>query len=93
LDLEIRPRLQPGDQDQAKRVFSSVADVPLPTLVIRGERSDVVDAEAAAELGAFLPDGRVATVPDPGHNIHRDNPVGLAQALLAFEAEIGAGRT
>jgi esterase len=60
-----------------------------PVLVVRGAESDVFDAEAAARFVAALPDGRLATVPDAGHNVHSANTSGFLEILEPFLAELG----
>jgi esterase len=61
-----------------------VRGVTCPTLVVRGERSDVVTPEGAQALVDALPDGELATVLDAGHTVQGDNPRGLADALAGF---------
>jgi esterase len=61
-----------------------VRAVTCPTLVVRGERSDVVTPEGAQALVDALPDGELATVLDAGHTVQGDNPRGLADALAGF---------
>ena len=61
-----------------------VRAVTCPTLVVRGERSDVATPEGAQALVDALPDGELATVLDAGHTVQGDNPRGLADALASF---------
>jgi pimeloyl-ACP methyl ester carboxylesterase len=87
-------RIKVGDTPQGlaarERLIESVPLIAPSTLVIRGGRSRVLTDKAVDELVALLPDGRRATVPDSGHNVHRDNPVALAAAIASFLDEIGA---
>jgi len=41
--------------------------VGCPTLILRGERSDVLSADTAATMAARAPSARVATIPGVGH--------------------------
>lgn len=58
--------------------------VSCPTLVVRGERSDVVSSESAAAFADALPRGEWTSVPDAGHTVQGDNPRDLAVAVEAF---------
>lgn len=69
---------------QVGRLWDLVGTVTCPTLVVRGERSDVVSPESAAALAAALPQGEWTTVAGAGHTVQGDNPRGLAEALEPF---------
>jgi pimeloyl-ACP methyl ester carboxylesterase len=83
------PRFNPGDLNEAQRLFPRAAEVTCPVLVAHGECSDIVDASGARELADQFPDGRSAVIPEARHNIHHDNPLGLADRLMQFRTEIG----
>ena len=61
----------------------------LPALVVHGALSETTTAEAAAELAEALPDGRMVTIADAGHNIQGDAPRALAEMLSGFFDDIG----
>ncbi|MGH7880568.1 MAG: alpha/beta fold hydrolase, partial [Candidatus Binataceae bacterium] len=63
--------------------------ISCPTLILRGERSDVFTDANAAKFAASLPHGRWVKVADAGHTIQGDNPRGLLDALAPFIAEVG----
>ncbi|MBZ9650315.1 alpha/beta hydrolase [Sphingobium sp. 3R8] len=46
--------------------------VCLPTLVIRGEQSDIVDDAGVAEMRALVPQTEIFTIPDAGHMVAGD---------------------
>jgi esterase len=56
----------------------------LPVLLVRGERSNILTAEAAERFRDALPQGRLVTVADCGHNVHGQNTLGFIAALDAF---------
>lgn len=58
----------------------------LPTLLIRGENSNILEADAAERFAAALPRGTLVTVPNCGHNVHGQNTKGFLEALGAFLA-------
>ena len=57
----------------------------VPTLVLRGELSDILSAEAANKMAARLPDVRLVTIPGAGHAPTLDEPQAVAaiDGLLA----------
>jgi pimeloyl-ACP methyl ester carboxylesterase len=55
-----------------------------PCLVVRGGRSEVFCDEAARRFAARFANGQWIAVPDAGHNVQEDNPVGLIAALSRF---------
>jgi esterase len=59
-----------------------------PVLVVRGDESDVFDADAAERFVAALPDGRLATVPHTGHNVHSGNTAGFLEIVGPFIDEL-----
>src|SRR5258708_1763215 len=83
-----RPRLNgPTDAALTERLaqlWGDVAQVNCPTLVVRGELSDVFSAENAAKLTSRLRQGRSVVVSRAGHTVQGDNPSGLVQEMRAF---------
>ncbi len=59
-----------------------------PVLVVRGGESDVLDADSADRFVAALPDGRLVTVPNTGHNVHSGNTSGFLEAIGPFLAQL-----
>ena len=56
----------------------------LPVLVVRGANSNILTADAAERFAEALPHGTLVTVPDCGHNVHRQNTLGFIQAIGGF---------
>lgn len=78
------------ERDQrAKAILDELHKISCPTLIMRGERSDVFSDENAAKFAAALPNGRWVKVANAGHTIQGDNPSGLLGALRPFIKEIG----
>jgi len=73
-------------------LWSAVAKVSCPTLVVRGAESDVFHDEDAERLARALPAGRWVTVAGAGHTVQGDNPAGLLVALREFLGEVAARR-
>lgn len=56
----------------------------LPVLIVRGGNSNILAPDAAERFRDALPQGRLVTVPDCGHNVHGQNTAGFIAALDAF---------
>src|SRR5437762_1547450 len=52
-----------------------------PVLLVRGAKSQVLLAEAAERFVEALPNGRLVTVTDVGHNVHGGNTPGFLEAV------------
>ena len=64
---------------------------PGPTLLVRGERSNILEAEAAARFAESLPGAELVEVPDCGHNVHSQNTPGFIEAVAPFLEAAAAG--
>ena len=60
----------------------------LPVLVVRGAETNVLAPDAADRFVDALPDGRLVTVPNVGHNVHSGNTHGFLDAITPFLAEL-----
>ena len=64
--------------------FDALKDVP--TLILRGQLSDILAADAAQRMAARLPGATLLTVPDVGHAPTLDEP----EAVVAIEGLLAA---
>jgi len=64
--------------------LEDVAKYNLPVMIVRGENSNILEPDAAVRFAAALPDGRLVTVPNCGHNVHGQNTKGFLEALNGF---------
>lgn len=69
-------------------MWEMLGEVRCPTLVIRGNRSDMFAAETVDKVKATNPNIRLVEV-DAGHNVAGDNLKGLLEHVHAFLAEQG----
>lgn len=60
-----------------------VANIRCPTLVLCGEK-DTANRKSALRLQAQLPQARLCLLPNAGHEVNRDAPEALGQALAGF---------
>jgi pimeloyl-ACP methyl ester carboxylesterase len=78
-----------GDGEAGGRIagtpdLAAVRALALPALVVRGGDSNVLTAEGAERFAAALPQGRLVTVADCGHNVHGQNTPGFLEAVRPF---------
>jgi esterase len=60
--------------------------IPVPTLVLRGAESRVLDRDVAERMVKALPQGRLVEIPRAVHTLHEDNPEAVLAALQQFLA-------
>jgi pimeloyl-ACP methyl ester carboxylesterase len=70
----------PSDED----LWHVLGDVTAPTLVIRGEHSELLSPETAKRMAAALPGTRLVEIPSAGHDIGVEQPLAAADAVLDF---------
>jgi pimeloyl-ACP methyl ester carboxylesterase len=64
--------------------WATLARVPCPTLVVRGESSPILSRATAERMAETLRDGRWAEVPNCGHGIPLENFAGFMAAVAPF---------
>jgi len=64
--------------------WRALAQTNVPTLVIRGELSDILSATMAERMIETIPDARLALVKDSGHSVPLDAPDGFLAAAREF---------
>lgn len=74
--------------ERARQIKRDIHHISCPTLIMRGERSDVFTDANATSFAAGLPHGRWIKIANAGHTIQGDNPAGLLDALRPFIKEI-----
>jgi len=55
-----------------------------PTLIVRGEASDLIHRTGAAELTRLLKHAWTAVIPDAGHRVPTENPEAFNRVVLEF---------
>ncbi len=60
--------------------------VRVPTLLLRGEKSDILDAATAGEMARRIADCRLVTIPQAGHHLFLDNTEAFVEAVKGFLA-------
>jgi pimeloyl-ACP methyl ester carboxylesterase len=64
--------------------WASLSNITCPTLLVRGVHSDILAPEQAERMVAAIPNCRLVEVPDAGHSVPLDNPVGFLQAARSL---------
>jgi esterase len=73
-----------GQAPAGQVTLEDVKVITAPTLVIRGEHSNIVKPAEAQSFVEALPHGHFAEVPNCGHNVHTQNTPGFLDALRPF---------
>jgi pimeloyl-ACP methyl ester carboxylesterase len=85
----MSPDLNKERIERAQHIIDEIHRISCPTLILRGERSDVFTDANAEKFAAALPNGRWTRVAGAGHTIQGDNPRALLAELRPFLKEIG----
>ena len=72
------------DPDMTKRLWGYVESLNCPTLVVRGDRSDIIATDTADEMQKRIPNGKLAIIENAGHLVMGDNPSGFEKAVTKF---------
>jgi pimeloyl-ACP methyl ester carboxylesterase len=80
--------LSPGRGPQDNLTLDHVRGFALPVLLVRGGNSTILEADAAERFRDALPQGRLVTVPDAGHNVHGQNTKGFIAGIEGFLSEL-----
>ena len=72
------------DPDMTNRLWNYVESLQCPTLVVRGDKSDIIATNTADEMANRIPNGKVAIVENAGHLVMGDNPSGFESAVTQF---------
>ena len=70
--------------DEHARLAAAARNIRVPTLLVRGDRSDVVSQESVAELRRLLPHSQVVDVPGAGHMVAGDANDLFNEAVIDF---------
>ena len=76
------------DAQTTERLWGYVESLQCPTLVVRGDQSDILALETAEGMHKRIPNGRLATVEGAGHLVMGDRPAGFERAIMEFLDEL-----
>ncbi len=69
---------------QKEKMESAARNVTVPTLLVKGGLSDIVDEEGVEEFRRLLPQGEIVDVAGAGHMVAGDRNDAFTDAVLAF---------
>ena len=72
---------------------AAVSSLPMPTLLIQGERCNGLHLRVLDELAQALPDATRVIIGSAGHNSALENPAAFNAALLRFLEQFGQPKT
>lgn len=88
-DPARRAQQQSAQQDAASR-WELWERIACPTLIVRGQKSDVLSQEVAERMVERNRNSRLVEVPNAGHRVPGDNPVAFEEAVRAFLDDVDA---
>ena len=89
IERTVKYNLLQRADPQESLTLDDVAKFDLPTMIVRGENSNILEPDAAERFAARLPNGRLVTVPNCGHNVHGQNTKGFLEVLDAYLEGLG----
>ena len=87
----MSPDIRQGALERAKQILDDVHKITCPTLILRGDRSDVFTDENAAKFASACRMAAGSRSPNAGHTIQGDNPAGLLGALQSRSSRRASG--
>ena len=73
--------------DTTEESWQAVRSIKCPTLIIRGEESNIFSPQTAQKMLDAIADSRLVVVPKAGHLVQGDNPVEFEKAARGFLAK------
>jgi pimeloyl-ACP methyl ester carboxylesterase len=80
----LAKRTSPDKRLNAAGRWETVRSVKCPALIIRGERSDLLDAGVARRMTGVMNRAELVEIAGAGHYVHRDQPRLFAEAVRRF---------
>jgi esterase len=88
------PQIRPPEPDPGQRRLSDLWDsadrIQCPTMIIRGQDTDMLTPEAIQRLHRRIAGSRVSLIEDAGHQVPTDQPSALALNIREFLQSIAA---
>ncbi len=73
-DRALRDPNNPRQRATAEEGWKAVAQINIPTLLVRGELSDILASEDAARMASDIADGQLVEIKGSGHSVPLDKP-------------------
>ncbi|WP_176593602.1 alpha/beta fold hydrolase [Sphingobium sp. EM0848] len=88
--MAVRPTAEPPGWTE--QLLAAASHVHIPTLLVRGGRSDIVDDAGVAELVRLVPQTEVHGVPEAGHMVAGDRNDAFNDSVVDFLRRIRFGQ-
>lgn len=72
------------DNHNLTDIAAELRELPVPTLIIRGDADPYLSAKIAEQLHAEIPNSTYLRFPTAGHFVQLDEPAATAEALIGF---------
>lgn len=83
-DRALRDASIQRPRPSTEEAWQAVANIAVPTLLIRGEESDILSEETASRMVEEIGDCTLQTVTGSGHSVPLDKPEGFLEAVRGF---------
>lgn len=83
-DRALRDPSNPRARPSTEENWAAVSRIAVPTLVLRGDASDILHPEVAARMVETIGDCQLVEIPDCGHPIPLDQPDRFLAAVTTF---------
>ena len=83
-DRALRDPNNPREGIPAEEAWRLVANIAVPTLLVRGERSDILSAPVAAKMAKTIANCRLVEIAGSGHPVPLDKPDAFLEAVRTF---------
>jgi pimeloyl-ACP methyl ester carboxylesterase len=83
-DRALRDPTNPRKGIPADEGWRLVSNIDVPTLLVRGELSDILSRPTAAKMAKAIPDCRLVEVAGSGHPVPLDKPDAFLDAVATF---------
>ena len=77
------PNYQPSTWPESK-LWDAISKISVPTLIVRGEKSDIFGVETLDQILESITGSTSATIPNAGHLVPGDNPAAFIEAITDF---------
>ena len=83
-DRALRSPDRPLPRPDPEVAWALLPKINVPTLLVRGEVSDILGIDTAQRMLREIPDCAFAEVKDAGHSVPLENPRGFIEAIRSF---------
>lgn len=83
-DVEIRRQWREDRRPPQDDLWPAIANIPCPTLIVRGMETDVLPLHVAQRMVQVMPKAQLAHVERAAHMVMEENPEGFLRVVRGF---------